>query len=237
MIRVGRTEYNKTNCEYPGFTPIMVTTASRSGKYKDLSPYYLCDENGHIFENIWQFAKIYPKVPKISIPMNRYNPKIIWSWGAETHIDKDGKPTEEYWKWRETGTACSHPVRYPVGFHNRSTCAGLYTADGQGPFDYIESRKRLYLPDYVRLVREVPVFKELKKRLESGENLLILDVDGPVQKSMSYYMKKYGVEDNWIDKNTILATEANLNILLNDPKHPFGHGFCLTSALLNLGLC
>ena len=30
----------------------------------------------------------------------------------------------------------------------------------------------------------------------------------------------------------MLITPENLNIMLNDPKHPYGHGYCLAKALL-----
>ena len=39
--------------------------------------------------------------------------------------------------------------------------------------------------------------------------------------------------DNFIENNTIECNEFNMNIMLNDPKHPFGHGYCLAMTLLN----
>lgn len=97
--------------------------------------------------------------------------------------------------------------------------------------DYIESRKRIYLPLYMRLVIKEPQFKELKEKLSRGENLLIIEVDGPHQESLHYYKEKYGVPDNFIEKDSVEATEINLAILLNDSKHPFGHGYCLAWTL------
>jgi len=34
----------------------------------------------------------------------------------------------------------------------------------------------------------------------------------------------------------MLTTEYHLNVMLNDTKHPFGHGYCLASALLDIKL-
>lgn len=72
--------------------------------------------------------------------------------------------------------------------------------------------------------------------LKDGKNLLIVEVDGPHGESLDYYKKKYKVDDNFIEDDTILATKENLKIMLNDTKHAFGHGYCLAVALLNLSL-
>ena len=73
----------------------------------------------------------------------------------------------------------------------------------------------------------------LKNRLINGENLLIIEVDGPHQESLDYYKEKYEVGDDFIQKNTMLANDENINIMLNDTKHPFGHGYCLAMTLLD----
>lgn len=38
----------------------------------------------------------------------------------------------------------------------------------------------------------------------------------------------------FIENGTLLASKENLQLLLNDAKHPFGHGYCLAWALLDL---
>lgn len=85
---------------------------------------------------------------------------------------------------------------------------------------------------YERLVVKQKQFLELVERLKKGENLLILEVDGPRQECLSYYMEKYSVKENFIEGGTILATDENLDIMLNDAKHPYGHGYCLARALM-----
>jgi len=71
-------------------------------------------------------------------------------------------------------------------------------------------------------------------------------VDGPREESLSYYKEKYNVPDNWIWETpvrsdlgglvrrqaTIAATRENLDIMLNDKEHAYGHGYCLADALL-----
>lgn len=236
MIRVGRRKYigsKYVDPTFTGFTSILCLT--KSSPYGDLGPYVITDENGVIFENKWQFSKVYEKVPASKQTYSRYDNTIIWDHPEETHIS-EGKITEEYWNWRKKGFECPYPVRYPVGLKGRHTCKyallelenNLYLE-----LDYIEARKHIYLKDYVNLVKNVEKYRKLKKKLEKGENLLIIEVDGPHEESMPYYKEKYNVPDDFIENETILCTRPNLDILLNDPKHPFGHGYCLAWALLD----
>jgi len=239
MIRVGRCIYSKrggrTDPTYPGFTNIVVLMKSHS-KWGVLGPYLLKDEQDRIFENVWQFAKVYEKVPRSRQRKSRYQNEIIWEHPAETHVI-DGELTPEYFAWREKGMNNEHPVRYPVGFHYRHKC--LYAlAEENGEIvneqlDYVEARKRIYVKEYCRLVKRKSKFRDLKRKLRKGENLLIVEVDGPHQESLDYYKENYDVNDNFIEEGTMLMNEENTRIMLNDDKHPFGHGYCLALALLD----
>lgn len=68
------------------------------------------------------------------------------------------------------------------------------------------------------MVKIHPTFHKLQKWLKEGKNLLIIEIDAAHQESLDYYKKKYGVEDNFIEKDTMLATKENLEIMLNDTK-------------------
>jgi len=255
-IRVGTRIYGKgghTDPSYPGFKKILCLTPSTP--YGDLGPYVLADEQGRNMENRWQFSKVYVEVPPTVQRYSRFDQTVIWSQKEqETHIVShptvanwpDGTPvnmrlsddrhlTPEYFHWRYRGMYNSYPVRYPVGRSYRSKCIGSIKDEDLGKSNrlltYVEARKEIYLPIYVDLVQKRPKFHKLKEMLARGENLLIIEVDGPHQESLSYYQEKYGVEDDFIEKSTILATERNLNIMLNDEKHAFGHGYCLAYAL------
>lgn len=234
-IRVGRRIYKGgyTDPSFPGFTRVICLT--KSTKYGSLGPYVMTDKKGRIIENVWQFSKVYPKVPKSTQTYSRYDRKVIWQHPAEIHVNEDGSLTDEYWAWRNKGMVCEDAVRYPVGFKSRHTC--LYALSEDNPseeLDYIQSRKRIYLPLYMKNVQHLPQFIELKQRVERGENLLIIEVDGPHEESMPYYQQKYGIEDDFITKQTVLVTHKNMDLLLNDTKHPFGHGYCLGMALLGI---
>lgn len=126
-------------------------------------------------------------------------------------------------------------VRYPVEYKNMHKCLFSIPENNINKrLNYIESRKQIYVPLYCELVKQQQKFLELKNKLINGENLLIIEVDGPHQESLSYYKNEWNVDDDFIENNTMLATEKNLNIMLNDDKHAFGHGYCLAMSLLNL---
>jgi len=250
-VFVGRRIYNGasfTDPKLPGCSSIIVMTKSTA--YGSLSPYELRDPKGKIIENCYQFAKAYYTVPAVKEKMSRYNHQVIWEWPAEEHIRRiedidpvSGAPivrhemTAAYLKWRQAGSTCQYAVRYPVGFNNRHQCLCAFAEDEHGnvdptPLDYIEGRKRIYVPLYSKAVVEQPQYLQLLGRVLDGENLLIIEVDGPHEETMSYYKEQYGVPDGFIAGNAVQATPRGLELFLNDTKHPYGHGYCLAALLI-----
>ena len=240
QVRVGKVRYvngKQVPPSYPGFKPIVVLT--KSSAYGALGPYVLKDEHGRIMENLWQGAKVYPEVPVSRQIYSPYQPRVVWDWSAETHV-QDGKLTEQFWAWRKALLNAPDPVRYPVGKELRKTCIGVLLDEDEeheNPLEhllpYIESRKRLYFPLYCRLVKKQPQFKRLQKLLRAGTNLLVIEVD-VCYNDLPYYRAIYGVPDDFIDQGTMLVTRANMNIVVNDPKYPAGHGYGLAMALLGV---
>lgn len=229
MIRVGR-KTDRSTPSFPGFTPIIVLT--KSSEYGDLGPYELKDEQGRIMENVYQYSKVYASVPESTQRYSRWDPKIIWNWPAEQHV-VGTTVNQNYWRWRQAGMNNPYPVRYPVGFYQRKNCICSISDQGEA-LDYVGSRKKIYYPLYVRLVKNQKRFWDLYQRVRNGENLLIIEVDGPHQESLEYYKEKYQVKDDFIQNNTTLVTPENMKIMLEDTKHPFGHGYCLGMALMDL---
>ena len=236
MIRVGTITYdrrgNKTYPTYPGFTLIEVMTAS--SKYGEIGPYVLKDDEGRIMENIWQSMKVYPYVPTTRSTFSRWDNTVIWSHPHEIHIDEHGELTPEYWAWRDKLSRNPYPVRYPVGRQHRHKC--VYAEWEGEKLDYVQSRKRIYFPLYTTLVEKEEIYAELKERLDGGENLLIAEVDGPKEESMPYYKENYGVDDEFIENRTILVNDENMDLMLNDTRHAFGHGYCLAMSLLQMSI-
>lgn len=207
-----------------------ILSLTKSSPYGELGPYCL-KIDGKIFENVWQFAKIYRTVPEVNVREHRYSSNF-WSWPAEMHLDGEKKYsniTKEYWNWRNTGMNCSFPVRYPVGYNTRHKCLAHVW---KGKFlDYITARKKIYLFHYIQEVIKEEKFLKLVKKIENGQDITIVEVDGP-KGELEYYQEKYNVNDDFISNFVMSGTEENLKIMLNDEKYPFGHGYCLAYALL-----
>jgi hypothetical protein len=133
-------------------------------------------------------------------------------------------------------------VRYPVGKRKDARAACLYSlathTDGSinenEKLDYIQGRKQIYVPEFCKSLQNEPDFIQLKQRYKNGEKLLIIEVDGPHQESLDYYKKTYGVSDDFFVNGTVEANVKNMKILLNDTKHPFGHGYCLAMELAGI---
>ena len=230
-IRVSRVINGKRPL-LPGYEEVYSLT--KSTPYGDLSPYCLKSSTGIILENLWQFSKIYQQVPESTQTYSRYDSTVIWNHPSETHVTKDSSGkiciTDEYYQWRQKGFDCKYAVRYPVGYHHRHKCLGVIHQGNK--YNYIDSRKVLYLPAYLDAVKCTSNFKKLQTWIKDGKKLLITEVDGPHQESLNYYQQQYGVGSDFIQNHTTVATKENLDIMLNDPKHPFGHGYCLAWALL-----
>ena len=217
-VRVGRI-VDRVNPSFEGFTSIIVMMKSHS-KWFPLSPYYLKNEEGHIHENIWQFSKVYPTVPESKQRYSRYDPTVIWEWPAEDHLKED-KVLPAYFKWKQARLENKYAVRYPVGFKNRHTVKFALHYDKQ--LTYIEARKAIYLPEYVRLAKQEKQFKELRKQLKVGENLLIIEVDGPHHARQAGYdkrrdlvMKERGIETMRFSTDEVRSNLAAVTALISD---------------------
>lgn len=196
-----------------------------------LSPYVLKDENGHLLENVWQFSKVYREVSAQRIPVSRWKPEdIVWEHPAEQHLDAGGDVTRAYWEWRRKGAANPRAVRYPNGFRGRHKC--LYAlwkvGDCVKKLDYIQARKQIYCGEYTRLAPKLDEFKQLKRMHEGGQNILLVEVDGPDPKL------EFPPYDRISPEAPGLAMdEETVRMLVNDSRKPFGHGFVIAALLLD----
>ena len=90
----------------------------------------------------------------------------------------------------------------------------------ENPLDYIPSRKLIYVPEYFNLIKDSKVLSKLKENLKNGINYVIYDFDGPRTNDGNPDIMEINVE--------------NLKNKINDPKYPFGHGYIVAGALLNI---
>jgi energy-coupling factor transporter ATP-binding protein EcfA2 len=245
-IRVGRRIKDK-NPIFENYKQIVSLTPST--EYGDLSPYVLKDKNGVLMENFWQFSKVYTFVPNSVQRYSRFDSSIIWEHKQEIHVDDKGFLTKEWFEWAKKGMKNKFAVRYPVGFYHRHKCIGSVPTkylnslfeEKEMPkirvsdlIKYVDARHEIYFEKFSELVKDQSNFKKLVKMLQKGIPLLIIEIDGPHQESLDYYKKKYNIQDDFIQENSIDATSENLKIMLNDISHPFGHGYCLAMCLQNM---
>lgn len=133
-------------------------------------------------ENAWQFSKVYKQ-----------------------HTDKFG-PTSEYYKWAEAGFADSFAHRYPMG----KGAIPEYSIWNGEKLDYIEARKKIYVPVYKDAVWKSPAFDLLETEYhKNGREIALWDFDG-------YDYIKLGM---------------TLEQVLNDPTRKMGHAFVLAMML------
>lgn len=88
-------------------------------------------------ENAWQFSKVYKE------------------------FDFFGRPTPEYFDWARKGWMDSYAHRYPLGRRKP-----LYSWWSGEALEYIEARKKIYIPIYTRAVKKIPEFKLLCSKKE-----------------------------------------------------------------------
>ena len=247
MISVGK-RVNNSHPPLDNFINILCLT--KSTEYGSLSPYVLENNvklpNNKIIraniENIWQFSKIYEWVEESTQRKSIYDKTIIWQHPKELHF-YNNSPTKSYWDWRFKGFMTKEPIRYPNGFNHRHKCLFSIIVNEKNDLEYlnyIDARKRIYLPNFYESIDNLSKntdgykkYQKLLNYLRDGKNINIIEIDGPHYESLNYYKEKYNVNDNFIlSNNTTIINEEKLNIFLNDPKHPFGHGYCLAWKLI-----
>lgn len=240
QIRIGTRKFvhgKHIDPTYPGFERIICLTKSTA--YGELGPYCLKDEHGELIENSWQKSKVvkHTRESKQTFPRSD---RIIWDWPAEQHVDGKGFLLPTWFTWSKALGEAKEPVRYPLTYEGRHETLGCYSPEHcksthiSDLLDIPNSRKLIYFPKYIAAAKQHPLYAKLQEKLQQGNNLLIIDVDGPLQNSLEYYKTKYKVGDDFIVKDTILATEENLKIMINDSKHSCGHTYGLAAALLNI---
>lgn len=178
--------------------------------WKELSPFFL-RVNGVIFENYWQSWKVYPSLG---------------------HIGEDGNPNQEWEEWHKKVVNSATPLRHPAG---RAKPAYAWW-EGQ-KLGLVEARRQIYLPVLEKLYSEHPVFHKLLEKVKSGQNVILVEPDGPdlglfptgVDMTEELIEKLMNVTD--IKEFPHPEVEQHKDMLT--PKYvPFGHGYVLAKLLL-----
>lgn len=201
---------------YPGYARFDVTSGSMNKinglKLSEISPMHLRipleypKEESIIFENFWQYSKVYPQLG---------------------HLE-NGMVTSEWYEWRMRGFQSPKGIRTPPEVKKLKekyrkgqieTWKPAFSFYQGKEYDYITARKELYVPIYYRLLIESPVFAALKGEFEASGKILLMDVD-----ALPMEVAPGGVEIN----------RENLKWLINNPEYPLAHGYIIGGALLGI---
>jgi hypothetical protein len=175
------------------------------------------NKGGIIFENYYQGSKVFST---ISSPI--WDPTI-----PECKIVEDGNINmKKYIEWRDSLWNQPKAIRFPNKYKNIFCSLFIDQDDQISQLNYIQSRKKIYIREYIRLVRKLPQYQKLVGLIRNGQKITILEMDVPSPKKKGNYgllCNKHGI---------YTPTLQNLKILINDTNEPFGHGLCLSAALL-----
>ena len=141
---------------------VVINTTSRSNNWsKGLSPFFcgpvdLYKWNGKEYiaknvENAYQFSKVY-----------------------YCHLDKEGNPSEEYFKWAEKGWNSDRAFRYPMG----KGVSPAYSFWNGEKLTYIEARKKIYIPIYSKAVVRTDAYNKLVEMIDILGDVWLWDFDG-----------------------------------------------------------
>jgi hypothetical protein len=93
----------------------------------------------------------------------------------------------------------------------------LYALYDEEKLDYINSRKKIYVPEYYELIKNKALVEYWKKMLNEGNNLVIYDFDGPRTETG--------------DVTCLELTETLLIEKINYLNQPFGHGYVVAACI------
>lgn len=195
----------------------MNVIGSNKFKLTQCSPLFLSTKK-YIFENLWQYSKIYPG---------------LLHWDEENNC-----PTERWEQWRKNGLlrvktnnkgGIKKGIRTPPEVARlKERCKGNGESwlpmcswwNGE-KLDYIASRKKIYVPAYVKLVAETDAFKGLVELVDGGQDVIIMDIDGP---SLEHH------------PNGVQVTSEYIKHALEYKERPFGHGYIVAALLAGVDI-
>ena len=198
---------------------------------RELSPFYVGPvtsadgTKAEIFEILWQCGKVYP-----------------------CH-DDNGKPNAAYFEWRNyfySQTECTKDLMRhtckSIGYEHKDARYFAYFDKeivDYVPLGYVDARKKVYFPEYAKLIYNTESFQYLKSLVDSGKKIALVDFDACNYNEKCAMQKEYTAYINKCKTNKISPTLTEndfLNItslkeLINAPFMKVGHG-CVIKALL-----
>jgi len=150
------------------------------------------------FEHYWQSLKVYDHAS--------YQHSQAKRWWQELTVAKR--------RWKGCSAIKKSTGRPPRVLHAIDSRFSV-------PLDYIESRKKIYVKDYMNMIRDKPRTKELVELVAAGgEPVIIRDFDGPREADGS--------------PTLLEVSPAMLTEKINDASFPFGHGYVVAAHILGI---
>jgi len=152
-----------------------------------------------------------------------YNFEAFWQSG-KVFMDVPRSESVHFWK------TIKHPKRR---FPNSKGKKVLYSqwdlvtddchdSNESKRFDYVSSRKQVYVPRYHKYMCDSEMAKYWKAQVDSGKDVVICDFDGPR-----------------LEDGTPTCCELTLDLLIekiNSETFPFGHGFVVGAFLAGISI-
>lgn len=181
-----------------------------------------------------------------------YNLEVYWQVGKVfPHHDNNGKPTEEYFKYRKKmysakpGEIPKPVMRHPYkefGYNPDDMLYWAYWDKDKGEYvnlSYLEGRKKVYIPEYAKLVADSDAMKWMKSLVDSGKKIALLDFDGfnyYCDEALKIRYRAYVLKCRK-EKRPILLTEKDFTDIkdmksaVNFADTPVGHAFVVKALL------
>lgn len=220
-------------CQNLGEYTIIDCTSRCKEFASDLSPFFLGPATGSdgatasTVETLFQCGKVYPCHDNGGTPN-----KDFFEWRDKMYGKKRGELSKEELRHpqRQLGYEASDCLYFP--WYDKET--GKYI-----PLDYVSSRKKVYIPNYARLVSQTDTFKQLKKLVSEGKKIALADFDTYNYYSKSAMEKKYESYVNKCKKDHLVPSATlddflsikSIKDVINCPFMPAGHSFVIKALL------
>jgi hypothetical protein len=178
--------------------------------------------------------------------------EVFWQVGKVfPHHDLDGQPNSDYFNYRnemygkKQGEISKPIMRHPYHEFGYEADDMLYWAfwnSEKGEYErlsYLEARKKVYVPEYAKLVANSDALKWMRSLLEQGKKIALLDFDGfnyYCEEAMKIRYRAYVLKCKK-EKRPILKSEKDFTDI-KDMKSavgfaytPVGHAFVVKALL------
>lgn len=178
--------------------------------------------------------------------------EVFWQVGKVfPHHDGAGQPNEEYFAYRDKmyrakpGQIPKPVMRHPYREFGYEPDDMLYWAwwnkeiGAYENLSYLEARKKVYVPEYAKLVANSPALQELKRLLDDGKKIALLDFDGfnyYCEEALKIRYRAYVLKCKK-EKRPILRTEKDFTDIrdmrsaIDFADTPVGHAFVVKALL------